>query len=84
MRLKGNSINKIIIEGHTSKRASASYNRQLAARRAKNTFDALIAKGVNPNLLDMISYGENRPETLNSFERKHPTNRRVEFRVYEQ
>ena len=84
LKIKGKKINKIVIEGHTSLRATAQYNLELSKKRCKNTYAELLKSGVNPNLLEMVAYGENRPEvpTLEG-KTKHPTNRRVEFRIYE-
>lgn len=85
LQVKGSRVTKIIIEGHTSLRASAAYNLALSKRRAKNTYKELLKRGVNPQILQMVAYGESRPEIPGSdTTTKHPTNRRVEFRIYEQ
>lgn len=78
-------IAKVVIEGHTSLAASKAYNLNLSKRRARNTYKQLRKLGIPPELLTMVAYGESRPE-IKSFEanRKHPTNRRVEFRIYEE
>lgn len=77
-------IEKVVIEGHTSLAASKAYNLNLSKRRARNTYKQLRKLGIPPELISMVAYGESRPE-IKSFEadRKHPTNRRVEFRLYE-
>ena len=81
---RGGKIAKVVIEGHTSLAASKAYNLNLSKRRARNTYKQLRKLGIPPELLTMVAYGESRPE-IKSFEadRKHPTNRRVEFRIYE-
>lgn len=81
---KRGRISKIVIEGHTSLVASKAYNLALSKRRARNTYNQLIKLGVPANMMIMVAYGKSRPE-LKSFDgkRKHPTNRRVEFRIYE-
>lgn len=82
--LKKGKIQKIVIEGHTSKVASAAYNLELSKRRVRNTYKELRKLGVPASILEMAAYGESRP-AIESAEgaRVHPTSRRVEFRVYE-
>lgn len=82
--LKKGKIAKIVIEGHTSLVASKEYNLALSKRRSRNTYKQLRQLGIPAELMTMVAYGESRPE-IKSFEthKKHPTNRRVEFRIYE-
>ncbi len=51
----------IQIEGHADERGTREYNLALGARRAAATRDYLIARGIAPTRLDVISYGKERP-----------------------
>ncbi len=73
-----NNLNKVIIEGYASKVGPAKLNRRLSKERAQNVFNYLKRKGVNPNILQIVFYGD---DYLNE-EPEHWMNRRVEFRVY--
>lgn len=49
---------KIEIQSHTDAKASKSYNQKLSQARAKQTYDYLVALGVNPENLSFKGYGE--------------------------
>lgn len=72
------TISKVIIEGYASKVGPKALNARLSAERADNVFNYLKRKGVNPQLLQTVSYGD---DYLNE-EPEHWMNRRVEFRIY--
>ncbi|HMO65342.1 MAG TPA: OmpA family protein [Verrucomicrobiota bacterium] len=69
------------IEGHCDERGTEEYNRALGERRALSIREALIARGVNPERLFTISYGEDRPAVDGSNEAAWARNRRGEFVV---
>lgn len=69
------------IEGHTDERGTEEYNRALGERRALSTREALIARGVNPQRLFTISFGEDRPAVDGANEAAWARNRRAEFVV---
>jgi peptidoglycan-associated lipoprotein len=70
---------KLLIEGHCDERGTAEYNRALGERRALAAREALIGYGVNPNDLQTISYGFDRPVDPGHSEASWGKNRRAEF-----
>lgn len=74
----------IEIGSHTDARGSAQYNRQLAERRAKSTFDYLVSKGVEADrIVTYKGYGEEQPavDCVRCSEKQHQLNRRSIFKV---
>ena len=49
------------VEGHADERGTREYNIALGARRAQNVKDYLVGKGINPNRIQTISYGKEKP-----------------------
>lgn len=74
----GNSA--IRLEGHADERGSREYNLALGERRAKAVADYLAIQGVSRSRIEAISYGEERPISLNSNEAGWAQNRRVELK----
>jgi len=70
---------KIEIEGHCDVRGSTEYNLHLGERRARSVMKYLVAQGVEPKQVMIISYGEERPEDLGMTEEAHAKNRRAEI-----
>lgn len=52
---------QVTIEGHADERGTREYNIALGARRATNTKNYLVSRGVAPNRIRTISYGKERP-----------------------
>ncbi|AEA33953.1 peptidoglycan-associated lipoprotein [Hippea maritima] len=52
---------RIRIEGNCDERGTVEYNLALGQKRALAAKKYLVAKGVNPDRIDIISYGESRP-----------------------
>lgn len=74
----------IEIGSHTDVRGSKEYNRKLAERRAKSTFDYLVSKGVDAErIVTYQGYGEEVPavECKRCNEQQHQLNRRSIFKV---
>jgi len=74
------------IGAHTDSRASFKYNDTLSNNRAKSAVQWLVQRGIAPNRLTWVGYGEYRLKNhcaddvpCNEFE--HQRNRRVEFTV---
>jgi len=55
--LLGHPGAKALLEGHTDPRGSREYNIGLGERRAKAVAEIMIARGVKPTQLRIISYG---------------------------
>ena len=80
--LKANPNYSVIIEGHCDERGTTEYNLALGNRRATVVYDALIQMGVDPNQLETVSYGEERPAEFGHDEASWQKNRRsvISFR----
>ena len=71
---------RVQIEGHCDERGSTEYNLSLGERRAMSVKNYLVKLGVEPNRLEIISYGEERPAETGASEDVWAQNRRAEFR----
>lgn len=65
---------RIQVAGHTDSRGSESYNMQLSQKRADAVKNALVQRGVNPQRIQTIGYGESMPISSSD-----AANRRVEI-----
>ena len=74
--LKSNRSVTIAIEGHADERGTREYNLALGERRANSVKDYMVAAGVNPERIKVISYGKERPVALGSNEEAWSQNRR--------
>ena len=72
---------RVRIEGNCDERGTQEYNLALGERRARAVYDYFVANGVNPNQLEMISYGKENPAVLGTGEAVWSKNRRDDFRV---
>lgn len=77
---KNNSSN-IIIEGHCDDRGTNEYNLALGEKRARATRDYLISQGVSPSRIDIVTYGEEKPQCTEHNEECWQLNRRAHFVV---
>jgi peptidoglycan-associated lipoprotein len=66
----------ITVEGHADERGTREYNLALGERRATTVRDYLIALGIGPNRIHIISYGKERPFDTRSNEAAWAKNRR--------
>ena len=82
--LKKESSAKIRIEGNCDESGPAEYNLALGERRAKSAQQYLIALGVKPDRLSIVSYGKEKPAVQGSDEAAGSKNRRDEFVVVTQ
>jgi peptidoglycan-associated lipoprotein len=71
----------VLIEGHADERGTSEYNLALAESRAKATRDQLVARGVAPSRVTLVSYGEERPTCRDAAEPCWAKNRRAHFLV---
>ena len=78
-RLKANP-SPIRLEGHADERGTREYNMALGERRANAVRDYLVAQGVSPSQIETVSYGEEYPATVGSYESAWGQNRRVELK----
>ncbi|MFZ1640233.1 MAG: peptidoglycan-associated lipoprotein Pal [Candidatus Contendobacter sp.] len=77
--LTGNARIITQLEGHTDERGSREYNIALGERRANAVRQAMIAMGVPPQRIRVVSYGEERPAAAGQSEQSYALNRRVEI-----
>ena len=71
----------VSIIGHSDRTGSDEYNYQLSLRRATAVFDAFVAKGINSQVMEVKSHGENDPIIKTPDGVSEPLNRRVEIIV---
>ena len=67
------------LEGHTDSRGSQEYNIALGEHRANAVRQVMTARGVSPQQIRVVSYGEERPAAGGDDEQSHALNRRVEI-----
>ncbi len=70
----------IQIAGHTDSIGGAQYNMRLSTERARAIRQALIARGIAPERLKAVGFGETRPKADNTTLAGRAINRRAEFR----
>jgi peptidoglycan-associated lipoprotein len=70
---------KLAIEGHTDERGGREYNLALGQKRAESVLKSLTLLGAQPNQLEAVSFGEERPATPGSDESAWAKNRRAEL-----
>ena len=75
--LRSNPALSVVIEGHCDERGTIEYNQSLGERRAQVARDYLVASGVKPNRLHIVSYGKERPFTDGEGEGVWSQNRRA-------
>ncbi len=71
----------ISVVGHTDTIGDRPYNYQLSLKRAKAIAALLIAKGVDPSILEITSHGKDNPLVPTGDQVHEPRNRRVEVTV---
>lgn len=67
----------VVLEGHADERGTREYNLALGERRAMAVAEIMVAYGVPRDRMQTISYGEERPESLEHNESSWSLNRRV-------
>jgi peptidoglycan-associated lipoprotein len=78
---------RISLGSHTDCRGTAEYNQLLSQKRAESAMAYLVEKGINPERLQAVGFGETKPlntcicETCS--EAEHQTNRRTTFTILE-
>jgi peptidoglycan-associated lipoprotein len=77
--LKSNASNAVEIQGHCDERGTEEYNRSLGERRALALREELVRLGIEPNRIDTISYGKDRPEDPGHDDAAWQKNRRGVF-----
>jgi len=71
----------IEVAGHTDSDGSDATNQLLSERRAAAVSDYLASKGIPPERVHAVGYGESRPVVANDTAAQKARNRRIEFTV---
>ena len=83
--LRVNPGQLLLIEGHCDNRGAPAhkteFNMDLGERRAQAAMNHLIAQGVPPSRITILSYGQERPQCPGENERCWSQNRRSRFLV---
>jgi outer membrane protein OmpA-like peptidoglycan-associated protein len=69
----------VVVQGHTDSTGSEELNEQLSERRAGSVRGYLVNRGVEPDRLAAIGYGESYPVASNDSESGRQQNRRVDI-----
>jgi peptidoglycan-associated lipoprotein len=68
---------RIIVEGHADERGTRDYNLALGERRANSAKNYLVALGIAPSRIQVVSFGKERPDALGSDPQAWAQNRRA-------
>jgi outer membrane protein OmpA-like peptidoglycan-associated protein len=79
--LKANSNVKVAIDGGADQRGPIAYNQKLSERRARAVRDYLVARGVAPDRIVEVGYGEKLLACRGAGEACWQKNRRADFLV---
>ncbi len=71
----------IEIAGHTDNTGDEAQNQILSENRAKVVYDYVVSKGIAPNRLRAVGYGQTRPVDTNDTDAGRANNRRTEFKI---
>lgn len=74
---------RVTVAGHADERGTREYNLALGERRANSAKDYLIALGVDPNRIETITFGKERPVDPRSTEDAWAKNRRAVTQIDE-
>ncbi|EJG1895618.1 MotY family protein [Vibrio parahaemolyticus] len=74
-------VTKVLIDGHTDNVGPRLTNLSVSRLRAQQVAGALIAHGVNPNIIEVRSHGDRYPVANNNTAAGQAKNRRVTLRL---
>lgn len=77
--LSSNQGASVLVAGHTDERGGREYNMALGERRAMAVRSYLEAQGINPESIQIISYGEEQPAANGTTDADYAQNRRAEL-----
>ncbi len=69
----------IVIKGYTDSTGPEEYNQKLSEQRAQAVYDYFSSKGVSPERMKTLGYGESQPVADNSTAQGRGLNRRAEI-----
>jgi outer membrane protein OmpA-like peptidoglycan-associated protein len=80
--MKNHPNTKYVIEGFADDQGNEQFNREMSEKRAQYLRDRLVDRGVNPAMLRVEGFGDQKPAVPNaSTEEEYRLNRRVVIRV---
>ncbi|MBC7894973.1 MAG: OmpA family protein, partial [Cytophagaceae bacterium] len=79
--LQANTGLRMRISGHADERGSDEYNLALGQRRAAAVKRYFTDRGIDASRLDVVSFGEERPEATDGTEDSFRMNRRADFEI---
>lgn len=79
--LRANPALSIRITGHCDERGSDEYNLALGNRRANAAKQYLVNQGIDASRIEILSYGEERPISMDRNDAGWAQNRRAEFEI---
>lgn len=77
-------VGRVQVEGHTDNKGNDAYNLKLSQSRADAVRTYMIARGIPPERLVAVGFGESNPIDTNQTDDGRSTNRRVEFNLVDQ
>jgi peptidoglycan-associated lipoprotein len=77
--MRNRSTSRVVIEGNTDQRGGREYNLALGQRRSEAVQRALTQLGVPAERIEAISWGTEKPASLELTEEGYQLNRRAEF-----
>ncbi len=77
--LKANPDANIVLEGHADATGENDFNQALSERRSEALRKYFLSQGIDPDRVQMASFGESKPKFLNSTPKGRALNRRVEI-----
>lgn len=79
--LTDQGFKKLVVEGHTDSRGSATQNENLSRARAESVRAYLVTRGIPPDKIEAVGRGSNQPVADNGTADGRANNRRVEIVV---
>jgi peptidoglycan-associated lipoprotein len=80
--LKAHPALQIVVAGYADERGTAEYNIALGEKRAQAARDQLIANGVSPDQLEVVSYGKEKQLCSTEDEKCFQENRRAGLELH--
>ena len=77
-------IKKLRVEGHTDSTGKKAFNVKLSQSRAQAVVDYMVKKGIDPERLEAMGFGPEKPIAPNNTAKGRALNRRTEFNIVNQ